>query len=128
MSINICFLQPFNRGYVLKFPFNMGGVYEAPDTLKENSWAVKIDFQIGMFLSLDNFSDTAVGSVFKGNVLYEALKVSTSKMRISHKEWLAFEMTVRPVLRELKDKVVTWHIDNMKVRQAWLNSGSAWDT
>ena len=27
----------------------------------------------------------------------------------------------------MQDKVITWHVDNMNVRQAWLNSGSVKD-
>ena len=44
MSANFVFLQPFNKGYVLNSPYTMTGVYEVTDILKENSWAVKIDF------------------------------------------------------------------------------------
>ena len=50
MSTNSVFLQPFNKGLVLKSPFTMAGVYKVPDILTENSWAVKIDFQNGMCL------------------------------------------------------------------------------
>ena len=71
--------------------------------------------------------DTAIGSILDGKVLYEELDTDTAKLRIAHKEWLAFERTVLPALASLKGKVVTWHVDNMNVRQAWLNSGSVVD-
>ena len=40
-------LQPIKEKFGLKFPFTMPGVYEVPDTLKEGSWAIKIDFKHG---------------------------------------------------------------------------------
>lgn len=71
--------------------------------------------------------DTAVGSVLEGQVMYEELDNTTARRRIAQKEWLAFELTILPKLTTLRDKVVTWHVDNMNVRQAWLNSGSVRD-
>ena len=71
--------------------------------------------------------DTAIGSVLAGKVMYEELDAFTANRRIAHKEWLAFERTVRSALPELQGKIVTWHVDNMNVRQAWLNSGSVRD-
>ena len=71
--------------------------------------------------------DTAIGSILDGRVMYEELDSNTAKRRIAHKEWLAFERTVLPALPELREKGVTWHVDNMNVRQAWLNSGSVKD-
>ena len=71
---------------------------------------------------------TAIGSVFQGREMYEELDGSTAKRRIAHKEWLAFERTIRPVLSTVKDTVISWHVDNMNVRQAWLNSGSVRDS
>ena len=52
--------------------------------------------------------DTAVGSVF--------LRESSCT------EWLAFSLTVEPILDSLKNRIICWHVDNMNVRQAWLNS------
>ena len=49
---------------------------------------------------------------------------NVAKRTIAQKEWLAFSKTVLPNLNTLQDKVITWHVDNMNVRQAWLNSGS----
>ena len=67
--------------------------------------------------------DTAIGSVFRGRVMYEVLDSMVSKQPIAHKEWLAFSKTVLPNLELLRDTVVSWHVDNMNVRQAWLNGG-----
>ena len=41
------YLQPFNKRFVQKSPFTMPGVYEVPDTLRQGSWAIKIDFKHG---------------------------------------------------------------------------------
>ena len=71
--------------------------------------------------------DTAVGSVFRGEVMYEVLDSNVTKKTIADKEWLAFSKTVLPNLEVLRDRVITWHVDNMNVRQAWLNSGSVKD-
>jgi len=71
--------------------------------------------------------DTAIGSVIQGIVMYEELDPRTQRARIAHKEWLAFEKTVLASLPDLRNRVVTWHVDNMNVKQAWLNSGSAVD-
>ena len=71
--------------------------------------------------------DTAIGSVLQGKIRYEELDPRMKKVRIAHKEWLAFEKVVKDSLHELEDRVVTWHVDNMNVKQAWLNSGSAVD-
>ena len=51
----------------------------------------------------------------------------TAKRRIAHKEWFAFERTIQPVLHTVQDRVISWHVDNLNVRQAWLNSGSVKD-
>ena len=71
--------------------------------------------------------DTAIGSVLQGKIRYEELDPRMKHVRIAHKEWLAFEKVVKDSLHELEDRVVTWHVDNMNVKQAWLNSGSAVD-
>ena len=71
--------------------------------------------------------DSAIGSVLQGRIMYEELDPKMYKVRIAHKEWLAFEKTVMDSLHDLKNRVVTWHVDNMNVKQAWLNSGSAVD-
>jgi hypothetical protein len=70
---------------------------------------------------------TAIGSVFEGRVMYEELDSLTAQRRIAHKEWLAFDRTIRPNLSTLQDRVISWHVDNLNVRQAWLNSGSVKD-
>ena len=71
--------------------------------------------------------DSAIGSVLEGEVFYKELTPPMLNHQISHKEWLAFELTVTPRLTQLKGKVVTWHVDNTSVRYAWLNSGSVKD-
>ena len=71
--------------------------------------------------------DTAVRAVMEGKGMYRELDMNMYHWRIAHKEWLAFEWTVTPILRDLKGKVLTWHVNNMNVRQAWLKSGSARD-
>ena len=47
-----------------------------------------------------------------------------SRMRILHKEWLAFAWTVNPILDTLKNRIICLNVDNMNVNQAWLNGGS----
>ena len=71
--------------------------------------------------------DTAIGSVFNGREMYEVLDDKVSKQPIAHKEWLAFAKTVLPNLEVLRNTVVSWHVDNMNVKQAWLNSGTIKD-
>ena len=71
--------------------------------------------------------DTAIGSVFRGEVMYEVLDSNVAKKTIAHKEWLAFSKTVLPNLNVLRNSVITWHVDNMNVRHAWLNSGTIRD-
>ena len=71
--------------------------------------------------------DTAIGSVFAGREMYEVLDDKVTKQPISHKEWLAFARTVLPNLEVLRNAVVSWHVDNMNVKQAWLNSGTIKD-
>ena len=53
--------------------------------------------------------------------MYEVLDCNTAKQSIAHKEWMAFSRTILPNLETLKDSVISWHVDNMNVRQAWLN-------
>ena len=72
--------------------------------------------------------DTAVGSVLEGKEYYEVLSVNDAKKRIAHKEWIAFERTIIANLPSLKDRVVSWHVDNTNVLHAWLNSGSIRDS
>ena len=72
--------------------------------------------------------DTAVGSVLEGREYYEVLSMDDAKKRIAHKEWIAFERTISANLPSLKDKVVSWHVDNTNVLHAWLNSGSIRDS
>ena len=59
--------------------------------------------------------------------MYEVLDSNVAKKTIAHKEWLAFSKTVLPNLNVFRDRVIMWHVDNMNVRQAWLNSGSVRD-
>ena len=65
--------------------------------------------------------DYAIGSIFRGVEMYEVLDSSTTKQTIAHKEWIAFSRTILPRLETLRDSVISWHVDNMNVRQAWLN-------
>ena len=58
---------------------------------------------------------------------YEVLDSNVAKQTIAHTEWLAFSQTVLPNLNVLRNSVVTWHVDNMNVRHAWLNSGTIRD-
>ena len=58
---------------------------------------------------------------------YEVLDSNVAKQTIAHTEWLAFSHTVLPNLNVLRNSVVTWHVDNMNVRHAWLNSGTIRD-
>ena len=57
--------------------------------------------------------DTAVVSVFEGKVLYEELDKYVSRMRILHKEWLAFAWTVNPILESLKNRIICLNVDNI---------------
>ena len=59
--------------------------------------------------------------------MYEVLDTEVSKQPIAHKEGLAFAKTVLPNLEVLRNTVVSWHVDNMNVRQAWLNSSTIKD-
>ena len=59
--------------------------------------------------------------------MYEVLDSKVSKQPIANKEWIAFSRTVLPNLEVLRNAVVTWHVDNMNVKQAWLNSGTVKD-
>jgi len=71
--------------------------------------------------------DTAIGSVLLGEEFYEVLDSKIARRTIAHKEWLAFSRTVLPNLEVLRNTVVSWHVDNMNVKQAWLNSGTIKD-
>ena len=66
--------------------------------------------------------ETAVGSILAGEVMYKELDPEWFSHPIAHKEWLAFEWTIQSALPKLKDTVVTWHVDNMNVKQDWLSS------
>ena len=50
--------------------------------------------------------DTAVGSVFVGKVMYEELDEYISKWRISHKEWLVVDWTIKSILASLKTRII----------------------
>ena len=67
--------------------------------------------------------ETAVGSILAGEIMYKELEPHWIQHSIAHKEWLAFEWTIQPALPKLENRVITWHVDNMNVKQAWLNSG-----
>ena len=59
--------------------------------------------------------DYAIGSICRGEEMYEVLDCNKAKQSIAHKEWMAFSRTILPNLETMK------HVDNMNVRQAWLN-------
>ena len=65
--------------------------------------------------------DYAIGSIFRGTEMYEVLDCNKAKQTIAHKEWMAFSRTIRLNLESLKDSIISWHVDNQNVRQAWLN-------
>ena len=65
--------------------------------------------------------DYAIGSIFRGVEMYEVLDCNKVKQTISHKEWMAFSRTILPNLESLKNSIISWHVDNQNVRQAWLN-------
>ena len=65
--------------------------------------------------------DYAIGSIFRGAEMYEVLDCNKAKQTIAHKEWMAFSRTIRLNLESLKDSIISWHVDNQNVRQAWLN-------
>ena len=51
-----------------------------------------------------------------------------SKMKISHKEWLALVRIVNPIFNFLKNRFICCFGDNMNVHQARLSSGSIKDS
>ena len=65
--------------------------------------------------------DYAIGSIFRGVEMYEVLDCNKVKQTIAHKEWMAFSRTILPNLESLKNSIISWHVDNQNVRQAWLN-------
>ena len=65
--------------------------------------------------------DYAIGSIFKGVEMYEVLDCNKAKQTIAHKEWMAFSRTILPNLESLRNSIISWHMDNQNVRQAWLN-------
>ena len=71
--------------------------------------------------------ETAVGSILAGEIMYKELEPHWIQHSIAHKEWLAFEWTIQPALHRMKNKVVTWHVDNTNAKQAWLNIGTCVD-
>ena len=54
--------------------------------------------------------------------------VFISRMRISHKEWLALVWIVNPILNFLKNRFICRLRGNMNVHQARLSSGSIKDS
>ena len=68
--------------------------------------------------------DSAVGSILMGEELYQELDpLKWEKRSIAHKEWHAFEITMKKSLPKLRNKVISWDLDDMNVKQAWMNSG-----
>ena len=66
--------------------------------------------------------------MFDGKVKYKELDEFSSLRRISQREWLAFKWTVNPILNYLKNRTICWHVDNMNVHQARLNSSCIRDS
>ena len=72
--------------------------------------------------------DTAVGAVLEGRVMYRELEPSFARSaKIAKKEWLAFEWMIKQELHNLRNKVISWHVDNTNVLHAWLNGGTIGD-
>ena len=55
---------------------------------------------------------TAVGSVFEGREMYEVLDPLTAQKTIAHKEWLAFDKTITPIISSVQDRVISWHVES----------------
>lgn len=72
-------------------------------------------------------SDMVWGSVLAGQEVSEELSVIEVQHCIAHKEWMAFEHTVRRNLAFLTGKLVSWHVDNQNARLAFINQGTVKD-
>ena len=71
--------------------------------------------------------DLAIGSIFRGIPMYQQLEPFEIHHTIAHKEWMAFERRIRMNLHQIRDCLISWHVDNKNVLHAWLNSGSIRD-
>ena len=68
--------------------------------------------------------DTAIGSVFRGEVMYKVLDSNVAKQTIAHKEWLAFAKTVLPNFEEQCGYVARGqHECEARLAQQWYNHG-----
>ena len=72
-------------------------------------------------------TEKAVGSVFWEEVMYEELDPHLIHNSIAHKEWLALEWTTKKNMELVRNKVISWHVDNTNVRFAWLRSRTVGD-
>ena len=72
-------------------------------------------------------SDLVWGSILSGLEMSDMWDMVDVKRSIAHKEWLAFDITVRSNLAYLRGRLVTWHVDNQNARLAFINQGSARD-
>ena len=66
-------------------------------------------------------SDLVWGSVLAGQEVSEEWSELEIQHTIAHKEWMAFEFTVRRNLAFLTGKLVSWHVDNQNARLAFIN-------
>jgi hypothetical protein len=72
-------------------------------------------------------SDLVWGSVLAGQEVSEEWSELEIQHTIAHKEWMAFEITVRRNLAFLTGKLVSWHVDNQNARLAFINQGTVRD-
>ena len=72
-------------------------------------------------------SDLEWGSILSGLEMSDMWDETDIKRIIAHKEWLAFDISVRANLAYLSGKLVTWHVDNQNARLAFINQGTARD-
>ena len=72
-------------------------------------------------------SDLHWGAVLAGQAITDEWSVWEIQHTIAHKEWMAFEFTVRRNLAYLSGKLVTWHVDNQNARLAFINQGTVND-
>lgn len=67
------------------------------------------------------------GSVLAGQEVSEDWSETEVQHTIAHKEWMAFEYTIRRNLAFLTGKLVSWHVDNQNARLAFINQGTVRD-
>ena len=72
-------------------------------------------------------SDLMWGSVLAGQEMSYEWSQGEVCHTIAHKEWMAFEYTVKSNLAYLTGRLVTWHVDNQNARLAFINQGSVND-